>query len=393
MSARPVEERGSITAHGPVSGIQVHHHMQFGPTAVFNLDLQVVVQLAFMLQEQARRLPDEDPLVVTPITVWERLKELGVPSGNGSGLIGKNAVYESFARLIAKGYVRRIPTRSADRRRAGPVSYQYYENPAWNPDWAPPLESLQVSSGSGNAGSGIATSGTAGSRTNQSFPQVGSTSGIAGSGIAGSSTFPQVSSTSGNAGNPPHPPEEVGTTSSPSPPKRRSAAAGGGSAAAPSGEAPLTADVDPKQLQAAVDFLMRLPGKWAVGRLKVRGLATELVRALEDTGWKLDAALRLWLTRTEEGKAAPRSHATVLEFRIKNLELREAVLAVDAGDGPPDRAAGAQRKPWLPDWCGKCNDGVQPMSLIMRTIADPDLESDKVIPCPDCHPSRVRRAN
>jgi hypothetical protein len=120
------------------------------------------------------------------------------------------------------------------------------------------------------------------------------------------------------------------------------------------------------------------------------------VRAIEDTGWKLDASLRMWLTRAEEGKAAPRVHGTVLEFRIKNLELREAVFATEDTDSEQAAVLPAQArpqaKPRTPEWCGKCNDGERPMSLMMRTIADPDLESDRVLPCPDCHPSRVRFA-
>ncbi|KOV10731.1 hypothetical protein ADK60_37485 [Streptomyces sp. XY431] len=156
--------------------------------------------------------------------------------------------------------------------------------------------------------------------------------------------------------------------------------------------------MDPEQLLAAVGFLMRLPGKWAVGRLKARNLAPELVRAVADTGWKLDASLRAWLTRAEDGKAAPRVHGTVLEFRVKNLELRESVFASEES-ADSERAAALpgqarpQDKPRTPDWCGKCNNGEKPMSLMMRTIADPDLESDKVMPCPDCHPSRARFAH
>ncbi|MGW3077884.1 hypothetical protein [Kitasatospora sp. NPDC001132] len=410
-AAQEPRDHAAISQRGPVSSVPVHAHMRSGPTRVeYPLDLLVLVELGFMLGEQARRPKDAPPLVVTPITLIERLQSQGVVSANGSRLVSRDSVYESFKRLRGKGYIRLINMRSKDGRRSAGVAYEYYEWPAYNPDYRPApdpadIESPQVSSASGIAGNGIAGSRDQ-IRTKKRSSQVKSASGIAGNGIAGSrggeSTFPQVSSASGNAGNPPHPPGEVGTTSSPSPHGRPSRDA----AAAPRRDRPEAgqtaevaaelAPVDPELLQASVDFLMRLPGKWAVGRLKARNLAGELARAVEDTGWKLDASLRMWLTRSEEGKAAPRVHGTVLEFRIKNLELREAVFATEDTASEEGLALPAQvrpqAKPRTPDWCGKCNDGEQPMSLMMRTIADPDLESDRVVPCPDCHPSRVRFA-
>ncbi|GLW75006.1 hypothetical protein Kpho02_73030 [Kitasatospora phosalacinea] len=202
-----------------------------------------------------------------------------------------------------------------------------------------------------------------------------------------------------SASNPPHPPGEVGTTSSPYPLRRHSrdaaAAPGEAGAAVPAEAVVELPAVDPERFQEAVQFLMRLPGKWAVGRLKARGLAPELVRACDDTGWELDVSLRAWLTRAEEGKAAPRVHGTVLEFRVKNLELREAVFASEeSAEGEREAALPARprtpERPRVPEWCGECNDGREPMSLMMRTIADPDIESDQILPCPKCHPSRVR---
>ncbi|MFE7531380.1 hypothetical protein ACFU7Y_37590 [Kitasatospora sp. NPDC057542] len=414
MSSQTVQEpreNGAISQRGPVPSVSVFAHMRSGPTrVVYPLDLLILVELGFMFGEQARQPQDAAPLIVTPPALVERLQGQGVVSANGSGLVSRASVYESFKRLIEKGYIRRINLRSEDGRRSAGVAYEYYEWPAYNPDYRPASdpaddESPQVRSASGNAGSSNAGSREQTSTKNRS-PQVKSASGNAGSSNAGSrgknSAFPQVRSASGNAANPPHPPGEVGTTSSPSPHGRhlRDAAAAPrrdrADVGSPADAAADLAPVDPELFQAAVDFLMRLPGKWAVGRLKARNLAAELVRATEDTGWKLDASLRMWLTRAEEGKAAPRVHGTVLEFRIKNLELRESVFATE--DATSEQAAvlpaqvRPQAKPRTPDWCGKCNGGEQPMSLMMRTIADPDLESDRVLPCPDCHPSRVRFA-
>ncbi|MGW2545321.1 hypothetical protein ACWC5I_31700 [Kitasatospora sp. NPDC001574] len=407
-------EVNSISQRGPVSAVSVFAHMRSGPTRVeYPLDLLILVELSFMFGEQARRPKDAAPLVVSPPALVERLQGQSVVSANGSGLVSRHSVYESFKRLIEKGYIRRIKLRSEDGRRSAGVAYEYYEWPAYNPDYRPapdPLgdESPQVGAASRNAGSS-----NEGSReqigTKNRSAQVGAASRNAGSSNEGSrdrkTASPQVRAASRNAEIPPHPPGEVGTTSSPSPHERHSRDA----AAAPRKDdrrtgAPEPAEavvelppLDPELWQAAVNFLMRLPGKWAVGRLKARNLATELVRAVEDTGWEFDASLRAWLTRSEKGKAAPRVHSTVLEFRIRNLELREAVFASEeSADSERAAALPAQarepERPRMPDWCGKCNGGEQPMSLMMRTVADPDLESDRVVPCPDCHPSRVRFA-
>ncbi|MGW2089106.1 hypothetical protein ACWCQ6_29415, partial [Streptomyces sp. NPDC001880] len=210
MTAQQINEQGTISYRGPVAGVQVHAHMEFGPYAlVVPLDTKVVIHLMFMLAEQTRQGPDAGPLRVTPLTVLERLRELGVVSGNGSRLVGRDAVYESFVRLQAKGYIRRIDERGADGRRTR-VAYEFYDWPSWNPD-APkhPDNAVftafpQVSTTSGNAGSGNAGSDIAQKGANDRSMQVSTTSGIAGSGNAGSgnadSTFPQVSTTSGNAG-------------------------------------------------------------------------------------------------------------------------------------------------------------------------------------------------
>ncbi|MBD2835140.1 hypothetical protein ID871_31965 [Streptomyces pratensis] len=200
--------------------------MEFGPYALTApLDTKIVIQLMFMLAEQTRQGPDAGLLRVTPLTVLERLRELGVRAGNGSALVGKNAVYDSFARLREKGYIRRITPRDEKGRPTG-TAYEFYDWPSWNPDAPKGAEIAdsalfpQVSTTSGNAGTGNAGSQVAQKGAKRQSVQVKPSSGIAGTGIAGTgiaeSAFPQVKSTSGNAGNPPHPPEEV-TTSSPTP--------------------------------------------------------------------------------------------------------------------------------------------------------------------------------
>lgn len=186
----------------------------------------------------------------------------------------------------------------------------------------------------------------------------------------------------GSAVHPPHPPEEEVTTS-PIPKKRRSR----GAEEQTDKATPATPAVTDEQAQAAAAFLMRLPGAWAVGRLKARNLGVELAAAVAETGWDLDLSLKAWLTRKESGKTAPRSHVVVLEYRVKNLELRESVLAA------PAEEAGSTVGPavdGIPDWCGQCNDGEKPLSLLMRTVPDPDPDSDRVDLCPRCHPRAIR---
>jgi len=182
--------------------------MRSGPHALteYPLDLTVVVELMFLLAEQGRRGPDEEPLRITPQNVLERLQALGVRSGNGSRLVGSNAVYDSFARLRAKGYLRRIIQSDEKTGQRTGVAYEFYDWPAWNPEVpAEPDRGLngtfsQVGPTSGIATSGNPTSGNPGSGTKQRSPQVGATSGNATSGNAGSRPKPQVGPTSGIAG-------------------------------------------------------------------------------------------------------------------------------------------------------------------------------------------------
>ncbi|MFJ4192126.1 hypothetical protein [Kitasatospora sp. NPDC089509] len=396
-----------IPGNEPVTEVTVHMHMVYGAHLPDPLDTLVLLHLMFMVAGGTSP---------TAAKVLAALRAEGIQAGNGSGLIGRDAVQASFRRLTEAGFLRRIGQAQGQKGRFGGAGYELYRRPAYNPDWMP-SEALHAA-GSASASPQVtpqtAMPGTAVPRKRRKRISAGQTvDGNAGHGVTGNgnaghggSTVSAGQTVDGNTGHgsgfPPHPPGEVGTTSSPSPHGRhmRDAAAaprsGRAGAGLPAEVAADSAPVDPELFRAAVDFLMRLPGKWAVGRLKARNLASELVRAIEDTGWKLDASLRMWLTRAEEGKAAPRVHGTVLEFRIKNLELREAVFATEDTDSEQAAALPAQArpqtKPRTPEWCGKCNDGERPMSLMMRTIADPDLESDRVLPCPDCHPSRVRFA-
>ncbi|MFD8839817.1 hypothetical protein [Streptomyces griseofuscus] len=278
-----IEETGAISHAGPVPNVTVHAHMRSGPHAVTTdpLDLVVVVELMFLFGEQARRRPSDEPLVITPQTVLERLRELGVRSGNGSRVVGRDAVYESFARLRAKGYIRRIQLRK-DNRAAG-VAYEFYDFPAWNPE-PPVLESPQVGATSGNAVSGNGGS-RAGNRTSRSSSQVRAASGIPGYGNGGSRSgkaeFSQVASTSGNAGHPPHPPEEE-DSSSPYPLT--------GNARPHLSQTEEEPEFLPEEISQAEDFLQQMK-RWQAGRSTARKCAPRLLRVMRAQGWPALAEL------------------------------------------------------------------------------------------------------
>ncbi|MFJ4633044.1 hypothetical protein [Streptomyces sp. NPDC088847] len=344
-AAKQVHGTGTITHRGPVAGVQVHAHMEFGPYALtVPLDSKVVIQLMFMLAEQIRQGPDAGPLRVTPLTVLERLRELGVVSGNGSRLVGRDAVYESFTRLREKGYIRRITERDELGRPTG-TAYEFYDWPSYNPDapkWSESDSPLfpQVSTTSGIAGSGNAGSEVAQMVPNHSSPQVSTTSGNAGSGKAGSGkaapASPQVSATSGNAGNPPHPPEEV-TTSSPNPlthtrghtqlPSPREEGEGAG--------------YSEKDLRAAVEVLQLLPAPWTLGRPNATKLAPLLLDVLAREGWPdIHTVDRRLLTKqlTINPHKVTNAYSLLRKDRIPNLPLYSAATAqARPGQGVGDR--------------------------------------------------------
>ncbi len=331
------EEAGVISHVGPVPNVSVHAHMRSGPHALTAdpLDLVVVVELMFLFGEQARRRASDEPLVITPQSVLERLREMGVRSGNGSRLVGRDAVYASFARLRAKGYIRRIVQSDEVTGQRTGVAYEFYDWPAWNPDAPPVIESSQVTPTSGIAGSGDAGSRT-GNRTKKGSVQVGPTSGIAGSGDAGSLEFSQVGPTSGIAGSPPHPPEEV-DTSSPYPLTRTKT---GVPSRREEGEAEFSAE----DLHAAEGFLQRMQKPWNAGRSTARKCAPRLLAVMREQGWPVIGELtdpdRLLLEQEiAKNPGGVTSYAHVLPKRIADLPL------YDVAKRPGASGSSGPRKP------------------------------------------------
>ncbi|GGP32385.1 hypothetical protein [Streptomyces capoamus] len=264
-------------AQAPASGVSVPRHMGVGSDLVHSLDYVVMLQVMFNLASGVQS---------TPMTVWEQLKGRGIRSAkNARELVGKNAVYESFARLLEAGYLRRVqlphPTLAG---RKGPVVYEVYDNPAWNPDWAPsstePKDHGQVkpqiatlpgtpepvfreprkiagqdasrNTGSGNDGSGVPGS------VNRRVSAGQNASRVPGSRIV----------------SPPHPPGEE-ESSSPYP------------LTDPLGSLPSQregADFAPEEITAARDFLQQMQ-RWQAGAATARRVAPKLLATMQEQGW------------------------------------------------------------------------------------------------------------
>ncbi|MEU0023376.1 hypothetical protein ABZ173_37750 [Streptomyces rochei] len=242
------------------------------------LDYVVLLQVMFNLASRVES---------TPLSVWKQLQERGIRSAkNARELVGKNAVYEAFSRLLDAGYVRRTQLPHPDKPgRKGPVVYEVYDNPAWNPDWSPvgresqnhgqvnpqvttlpgtpePLfgeadknagQTASRNAGSGNDGSGVPGSGK------RRVPAGQTASRVPGSGMA----------------SPPHPPEEE-DSSSPTPPTRRS-----GSLPSQREEGP---EFSPEETAAAEDFLQQMQ-RWQAGAATARSCAPKLLRTMREQGW------------------------------------------------------------------------------------------------------------
>lgn len=352
-----ISDDAAITREGPISAVSVPAGIGVGTELVHSLDYVVMLQVMFDVAANIK---------TTPLLIWERLKTRGIRSSkNANELVGRNSVYESFARLVGAGYLRRVELPNEKHPgRKGPIAYRLYDNPAWNPDWqaaqvgTDPLRSgdepsvkpqvgtlpgtpeaasgeVEVSAGqnaSRNAGSGVQGCGVPG-RGERAVSAGQNTSGVPGRGSA----------------SPPHPPEEEEGTSS----------SVGSSAAAPRRgrppRDPAPGDVPAQAAATAAEWLRSLPGKWAVGLQRSESLAPYLVANAAATDWELGVPLRLYLTRTETGKRPIDDHGRVLAYRIKNMQRREAVIEAAAAEDTPDTETPGSTVPAAPEWCGECD--------------------------------------
>ncbi|MFD5572739.1 hypothetical protein [Streptomyces cadmiisoli] len=276
----------------------------------------------------------------TPLMVWEQLKDRGIRSAkNARELVGKNAVYESFARLLEAGYLRRVqlphPTLPG---RKGPVVYEVYDSPAWNPDWSPTtpredheLVKPQVGTLPGTPDPSIGEAGkTAGRNASRNAGRVNNGSGVPGS-VKGRVPAGQDASLvpGSRMALPPHPPEEV-TTSSPNPLMDTSGHASLPSQKKEEGEGTGYAGND---LQAAADVLQLLPSPWTQGRLNAGKLAPKLLGVMAEQGWPdIHTVDRGLLARqlTKNPHKVTNPYRLLAGDRIPNLP-RYAVIAAPEG--------------------------------------------------------------
>lgn len=377
-NARALDENGVVVRGAePAPATTVMRHMVYGSGLTHSLDYVVLLHTLFRLEENQ---------AFTPKDIWRDLQAEGVRSvKNANELVGRDAVYESFNRLIEARFIRRT-TEGGTPGRFGKVRYELYRQPAYNPDYAPPQEPWEPqedpnfphSAGPlpGTPDADKTDGKTAGHTASRNAGTANTVSGVPGSGrrrIPAGRTASGVPG-SGNV-HPPTPPQ--GGEGTPSSKKQ--------APAAPGGKEEVVRRATDEQVQAATEFLLELKRPWAVGRKQAKDLGAELAEALFETGWELDHSLALWLCRTEDGKKAPDNHRAVLRHRVEQLERRSSILPTgDTGGGPTIPSARSA----IPEWCGECNRGERPRTLMERLI---DVGYDEQVRCPRCHPAAVGR--
>ncbi|MFF9593831.1 hypothetical protein ACF1FX_32385 [Streptomyces sp. NPDC014646] len=288
----------------PAASTTVLRHMVYGSGLTHSLDYVVLLHTLFRLEEN-------EPF--TPLDIWDDLQTEGIRSAKHAGeLVGRDAVYQSFNRLITAKFIRRT-TQGGVPGRFGKVQYEVYRQPVYNPDFsdkATPLpgtpeaaESDSKTAGrtaSRNTGTGVSASGVPGSGQNR-IPAGRTAYGVPGSGD----------------GVPPTPPYREEEDSS----SRKASSA---TAVTPGTQTP--------EVAAAAEYLAELPGRWACGRKTAERLAPLLADAVMTQGWALGDELAQQLTR----RFPPRRRvASVLKERIEDLPRYHSVRQAD---GAPAQA-------------------------------------------------------
>ncbi|MDH6545884.1 hypothetical protein [Streptomyces sp. SPB4] len=311
-----------VRGTGPRS-VTLYREMAFGGQLVHSLDYVVLTHVLFAIAANEE---------ITVPGVWKRLQALGIRSAkNAKELVGKNSVYESFNRIIEAGFIRRgrLP-HPAGGGRKGKVVYQVFEFVADNPDHQgasiSPLPGTgevvsknHVSAGqttSLNPGSGVPGSGVPGSGSRR-VPAGQTASPVPGSGGALPPTPPR------GMESPLTPGATTGTSAS------ADAVTGGRGRERSARQA--KPPVDPAAFEAAVEFLLDLPGNWACGLGLAKKTAPLLVEACARTGWELGPALAAELTKHPDGLKQP---WRAIPKRIEeDLKRRTATPAQAEPDG------------------------------------------------------------
>ncbi|MGW2444481.1 hypothetical protein [Streptomyces sp. NPDC001675] len=296
--------------------------MGVGSDLVHSLDYVVMLQVMFNLASGVQS---------TPMAVWEQLKDRRIRSAkNARELVGRNAVYESFARLLDAGYLRRIqlPHPKLPGRK-GPVVYEVFDNPAWNPDWSPTSVAEKPSEVKPQVGtlpgtpdpSSRETVKTAARNASRNAGRVKDSSGVPGSVKPHVSAGHSASRVPGSGmASPPHPPEEV-TTSSPYPltdpaeslPSQREEGEEG---------------FAPKDLYAAESFLQELQPPYHMGAASARKYAPLLLRSMAGQGWPSihEVDHRLLAREVTRDPAGFKRPSSLVPTRIRDL-ARYSVVA------------------------------------------------------------------
>ncbi|MFE5108326.1 hypothetical protein [Streptomyces sp. NPDC056663] len=306
-NARALDENGVVVRGAePAPATTVMRHMVYGSGLTRALDYVVLLHALFRLEENQ---------AFTPKDIWRDLQAEGVRSAkNANELVGRDAVYGSFNRLIAAKFIRRMAIDGTPGR-FGKVRYELFRQPAYNPDYVLAEEAGQPQDDphvphTSQPLPGTPDAGKAGSKTAGHTASRNAGCCLAGSGVpeSGPRRIPAGQTASGvpgsGSGRPPTPPyrEEEDSSSLES-----SSVTRGASATA---------------VAAAAEFLAELPGRWACGRKSVAELAPLLAEAIQEQGWPLGADLVKELTRRSQAR---RSTVSVLRDRIQDLPRYQAV--------------------------------------------------------------------
>ncbi|MFE9259124.1 hypothetical protein [Streptomyces sp. NPDC006879] len=301
-----------VRGQAPARAVTVQRAVAFSGRLTHQLDYVVYLHVLFAINSGNQ---------VTVPGVVASVREAGLRSAkSGTELVGRDAVYESFARLIEASFIRRttIPNPKGKGYR-GLTSYEVYEHFEDNPDYSPedasgePETKLPVFAETAIS-AGQPTSGVRGNK---------GSSGVRGSGVRGrggsfvSAGQPTSANTGSGTGSPPHPPEEVNTSS----PYPLGTGADGVAPAAREEEIPTNPTPSAEQVEAASQFLQTLPRPWTAGRVTAKSLAPLLAEVVADQGWELDDSLATELTQNPEGVKRP---TKVLKARIEDLPRRLA---------------------------------------------------------------------
>ena len=327
---RPVSTASSRGAE-PGPSLVLQPHMVFGSGLTDPLDYLVLIHTLYLA---VLGKP------FTPAAVLASLRAEGVRSGNGSGLVGRDAVYASFKRLVEAGFLRRV--QEGEPGKFGRVSYELYQYPEYNPAWSPVSVKPQVSPdtampeagnrtngkaagqpGYGNAGSAVPGYGNAGSGMNDKA------AGQPGYGNAGSGSGIPPVPPKGEVTPPPYPPHASAATSN---------------AVTQGGEGERSAQHTPEQLQAAANFLRDLPEHLAINSKMRRKLAPLLLDQIREEAWELGPQLLAELSK-DQGSGPVKNAASTVKYRIDHLRPCPASARPGTAGRPPAGAARCEFHP------------------------------------------------